>query len=210
MADKVRLFILWLCLLAFSILVIIYGAWLLYPLEVDLLKISHRVYMTKSSILFNFNGLMDYLTNPFRRQLTFASFASSKEALAHFKDVKGLFHLTQAIFILSLYPSYSFLKTIRKAKAWPLYRQTFLLALFLPLIIALFAYLIGFDHFFILFHQILFPGKTNWSFDPLTDPIIWILPETFFRHCFLAFFSVYELIFMGLYMRGKNSKKQAP
>lgn len=207
MADKIRLLLLWLCLLAFSVLVTIYGAWLCYPIEVDLLKINHMVYMTKSSILYNFNGLMDYLTNPFRTQLTFASFAASKEGLAHFKDVKGLFHLTQVIFILSLYPSYRFLKTIRKAKAWPLYRHYFLLALLLPLIIALFAYLIGFDHFFILFHHILFPGKTNWSFDPLTDPIIWILPVTFFMHCFIGFLVVYEAVFLSLYFKSRSKVK---
>ncbi|MDY6096348.1 MAG: DUF1461 domain-containing protein [Oscillospiraceae bacterium] len=28
-----------------------------------------------------------------------------------------------------------------------------------------------------------FPGKTNWLFDPRTDQIILILPDTYFRNC---------------------------
>ncbi|XCY67897.1 DUF1461 domain-containing protein [Streptococcus iniae] len=71
--------------------------------------------------------------------------------------------------------------------------------------------MIGFEQFFILFHKILFAGKSNWTFNPLTDPVIWILPESFFRHCFIAFFILYELAFWTLYSISKkqeNNKKQ--
>lgn len=38
---------------------------------------------------------------------------------------------------------------------------------------------IDFDSLFRIFHQALFPGETNWLFDPQTDEIILILPEAF-------------------------------
>lgn len=41
---------------------------------------------------------------------------------------------------------------------------------------------IDFDSLFRIFHQALFPGETNWLFDPQTDEIILILPEAFWMH----------------------------
>ena len=42
---------------------------------------------------------------------------------------------------------------------------------------------IDFNTTFIIFHQIFFPGKTNWWFDPSKDEIINVLPQVFFRNC---------------------------
>ena len=42
---------------------------------------------------------------------------------------------------------------------------------------------LDFDRAFTAFHSIFFPGKTNWLFDPRTDQIILILPDTYFRNC---------------------------
>lgn len=40
-----------------------------------------------------------------------------------------------------------------------------------------------FDRAFEVFHGIFFPGKDNWIFAPKLDPIIKLMPETFFRNC---------------------------
>ncbi|MGT2807277.1 TIGR01906 family membrane protein [Streptococcus iniae] len=211
MRENCRVIGLWLWLLSFAVLATIYLAWLSYPLEIDFLGIDKVVYMTKASILYHFNGLMSYLTNPFHQTLRFASFSSSKAGLSHFQDVKILFHVTQAIFVLLAFPSLKFLKTTIQKQLMPLYQKAFLSAAICPVLIASFAFMIGFEQFFILFHKILFAGKSNWTFDPLTDPVIWILPESFFRHCFIAFFILYELAFWSLYSISKkqeNNKKQ--
>lgn len=42
---------------------------------------------------------------------------------------------------------------------------------------------LNFDRAFIVFHQLFFPGKDNWIFDPSVDEIINILPQEFFRNC---------------------------
>lgn len=199
MKEKLQMLSTFIWVLSLSVLLTIYLAWLFYPIEVDFLKITKVVFMTKKSILYNFNGLMDYLTNPLVKSLKFASFSASKAGLAHFADVKGLFHLTQALFILSSLPALPFLYKNIKAKTLGLYSRFLGMAIILPLAIALMALLMGFDNFFVLFHHILFAGKDNWSFDPLTDPVIWILPEAFFMHCFILFFVLYEGILIGLY-----------
>ena len=42
---------------------------------------------------------------------------------------------------------------------------------------------LDFDGAFTVFHSVFFPGKDNWLFDPVTDPIITLMPEEFFRNC---------------------------
>lgn len=206
MKEKLQMLSTFIWVLSLSVLLTIYLAWLFYPIEIDLLKITKVVFMTKKSILYNFNGLMNYLTNPLVKSLKFASFSASKAGLAHFADVKGLFHLTQALFVLSSLPALPFLYKNIKAKTLGLYSRFLGLAVVLPIAIALMALLMGFDNFFVLFHHILFAGKDNWSFDPLTDPVIWILPEAFFMHCFILFFVLYEAIFIGLFGISKRRK----
>ena len=70
-----------------------------------------------------------------------------------------------------------------------------------PLAIGIIAWLIGFDQFFVAFHEVLFCDN-SWLFDPATDPIISVLPEQFFMHTFLIFLLVYELSFFIIYRRG--------
>ncbi|MGT2768737.1 TIGR01906 family membrane protein [Streptococcus ictaluri] len=198
MKEKVLLFMTWLWLLSGAVLATIYLAWLAYPLVIDHLKIDQVVLMTPKSIWFNFNTLMVYLTNPSVSKLHLASFSSSFEGLSHFKDVKWLFRFCQLVFLSLSVPSVRFLRRQRgQADSFTL-RSFFLKAALLPILIAFMALFIGFDQFFILFHHILFAGKTNWTFDPLRDPVIWILPETFFMYCFIAFFIIYEVFMCGI------------
>ena len=206
MKEKCQILSTFIWFLSLSVLLTIYLAWLFYPIEVDYLKISQVIFMTKKSILYNFNGLMDYLTNPLVKSLKFASFSASKAGLAHFADVKGLFHLSQVLFVLSSLIALPFLYQNIKGRTLGLYSRFFGLAIVLPLAIVLMAFLMSFDNFFVLFHHILFAGKDNWSFNPLTDPVIWILPEAFFMHCFILFFILYEAIFIGLYYISRRRK----
>ena len=110
MKTKIWIFSTWLWLLSLAVLVAIYGAWLIYPLEIDWLKLSLQVTITKDELLKNFNILMTYLTNPLSHRLVMPDFHSSASGLKHFHDVKHLFHLAQAVFVILLYPSWRFLK----------------------------------------------------------------------------------------------------
>ncbi|HEM2808616.1 TPA: TIGR01906 family membrane protein [Streptococcus suis] len=180
--------------LSAAVLGTIYLAWLVYPLEISFLGLEKVVYMKAADISYNFNILMIYLTNPFASVLDMPNFSSSEDGLKHFADVKGLFHLAQLIFLISLPAVFYFRKEVVQKGYGKLYRTVFMWTALAPLLIALVGLLIGFDSFFVLFHHLLFPGDSTWLFDPLTDPVIYILPQEFFLHCFIIFFFIYEVL----------------
>ena len=192
--------------LSLSILLTIYLAWIFYHLEIEWLNLTDRVFLKSETIQYNFHILMNYLTNPFSQVLEMPDFRSSAAGLHHFAAVKKLFHLVQLVAVVTLPCFYFFVKKIVKKDFLPLYRKSILTLVLLPLVIGLVGVLIGFEQFFTLFHQILFVGDDTWLFDPAKDPVILILPETFFLHAFLLFFGFYESIFGFLYLKSRNSK----
>ncbi|KJQ73950.1 hypothetical protein TZ94_01471 [Streptococcus infantis] len=191
-------------LLSLSILLTIYLAWLVYPLEISWLHLTSRVPFQPQTIQHNFNVLMDYLTNPLNQALKMPDFPSSASGIHHFAVVKGLFHLAQGVAIVTLPIFYLFWKEVIQKGFLSLYRRGLLIMLSLPLVLALVGIFIGFEQFFTLFHQILFVGDDTWLFDPAKDPVILILPEDFFLHAFLLFFCLYELIFGFMYLKSRK------
>lgn len=181
-------------ILSVAVLGTIYLAWLVYPLEISFLGLEKIVYMKSSDISYNFNILMNYLTNPFASVLDMPNFSSSADGLKHFADVKGLFHLAQGIFLISLSAIFYFWKEVVRKGYGKLYQKVFIWMALAPAMIAVMGMLIGFDSFFVLFHHLLFPGDSTWLFDPLKDPVIYILPQEFFLHCFILFFILYEVL----------------
>ena len=191
-------------LLSISILLTIYLAWIFYPMEIQWLNLADRVYLKPETIQYNFHILMNYLTNPFSQVLEMPDFRSSAAGLHHFAVVKNLFHLVQLVTLVTLPSFYFFVKKIVKKGFLSLYRKSILTLLVFPLVIGLVGVLIGFEQFFTLFHQILFVGDDTWLFDPAKDPVILILPETFFLHAFLLFFGLYESFFGFLYLKSRR------
>ncbi|MFI3116674.1 TIGR01906 family membrane protein [Streptococcus suis] len=181
--------------LSAAVLGTIYLAWLVYPFEISFLGLEKVVYMKAADISYNFNILMNYLTNPFASVLDMPNFSSSADGLKHFADVKHLFHLTQGIFILTLPAFVLFVKNILLKGYGDLVKKVIFWTMLTPMIIGLIGVLVGFDQFFVLFHTVLFPGDSTWLFDPAKDPVIYILPQEFFLHCFVLFFVLYELFF---------------
>lgn len=191
-------------LLALAILVTIYLAWAIYPLEISWLQLDQQLVMTSQTLQDNFKVLMHYLTLPWVGTLAMPDFPSSASGLKHFVDVKHLFHLVQGIVLLLALPSFIHLwKNSRSGALW-LYEKSYLWMTILPLVIGGVGLLLGFETFFTLFHNLLFPGDNSWLFDPRTDPVIWALPEAFFLHCFIIFFSIYEFLAVGLYLLAKK------
>ena len=69
---------------------------------------------------------------------------------------------------------------------------------------------LDFDRAFTVFHTIFFPGKTNWLFDPNTDQIINILPETFFMDCAILILAVLVVgcaaLILADFLAGRNRR----
>ncbi|MGC4389189.1 DUF1461 domain-containing protein, partial [Streptococcus suis] len=64
-------------LVALCVVVTIYAAWLAYPFEIDFLRLTDVVELSKADIRHNFNQLMTYLINPFAGKLAMDDFPSS-------------------------------------------------------------------------------------------------------------------------------------
>ena len=208
MRDKLRFSASALCLLAAAILLTIYLAWLVYPLEISYFALPDKVYLKAETIQYNFNILMNYLTNPFSQKLAMPDFRSSAAGLHHFQAVKYLFHLAQAVFLLTLPALILFIQKVVKKRFLALYQRSLFILSVLPFVMTCLAGLIGFNSFFTLFHQVLFVGDNTWLFDPAKDPVIWILPEEFFMHAFILFALLYEGIFSTLFFLSRKGKEQ--
>ena len=74
MKTKLQVFGTVLFVLSGAILATIYLAWLVFPVEISYLGLEKIVYMKSADISYNFNILMNYLTNPFQTVLDMPNF----------------------------------------------------------------------------------------------------------------------------------------
>lgn len=177
----------------------------LYYLDVKVLDIPANSGYPKDEILANYNALIDYLSPFFKGSLSFPSLESSPSGLKHFEEVKDIINFFYGLSIVSLI--FFILIIIYKSKKRDIsyLAVSSLTAIVLPLITGLFL-AIDFDTTFVIFHKIFF-NNDYWLFDPITDPIINILPSTFFLHCALmiiAYILLGSIILYIVYLRLKN------
>ena len=170
--------------------------------------------LTAEQLREAYDGILDYLTLP-NRPFSCGILPFSAEGEAHFADCRVLFDLNRNVLLMSggilavlllLQRKFGPYRLGKRHAAW----WAGLLALIAPLVIGALAAL-DFDRAFVIFHQIFFPGKSNWLFNWQTDPIILALPQEFFRNCAiligagLVIFSLSLLIFTGI--RDKKAGK---
>ncbi|MCT1225998.1 TIGR01906 family membrane protein [Lactococcus lactis] len=197
MRDKVifGFSILW--IIALSITLTIFLAIPLFFGEIFWYQLTDLVQMTAGKIWHNFLILMNYLINPLETKLSMPDFPSSASGLHHFAEVKNLFMYVFFLTVILI----PFIIRFMKENLSLVFHNALRVVMLFPLAIGIIAWLIGFDQFFVAFHEVLFRDN-SWLFDPATDPIISVLPEQFFMHSFLIFFLIYELIFFVIYRRG--------
>ncbi|WP_270342196.1 TIGR01906 family membrane protein [Lactococcus lactis] len=197
MRDKVifGFSILW--IIALSVTLTIFLAIPLFFGEIFWYQLTDLVQMTAGKIWHNFLILMNYLINPLETKLSMPDFPSSASGLHHFAEVKNLFMLVFFLTIILIPFTIRFIKENLSI----FFHNALRVVMLFPLAIGVIAWLIGFDRFFVAFHEVLFRDN-SWLFDPATDPIISVLPEQFFMHSFLIFLLIYELIFFVIYRRG--------
>lgn len=173
----------------------------LYVFDIDYLNILDYTDVSRSVLLDNFGQLMNFLNNPFNQTLALPDFPMSVSGAQHFYDVKNLFLLDYGVLLVTIIPAILLVRRLVKTKSlWKLIRP-FQLGMIVPLVLGL-VMAMGFDTFFVRFHEILF-SNDDWLFNPATDPIINVLPEEFFMHSFILFFVVLELLFLAGILAGK-------
>lgn len=185
--------------LSASILLTIWIFDLAYPLFLDLWALPKSLGWPPERLARNVDVLMDYLTLPWINQLQFPDLPASESGLYHFQVVKYLFHFCQLVFVGT-----SLGIAVQKSWRWVPDSWYRIWAL-IPLVLGFLAVLVGFDQFFIWFHQILFPGDSSWLFDPAKDPIILLLPQDVFLLSFICWGLFYELYFSLCFFITKKS-----
>ncbi len=155
----------------------------LYYMDISLLHIEETSGLSRDLIKENYNALIDYSSPLFQGELHFPSLPASEHGLIHFEEVKNIFNAFYLMGAVTLVAG--IIIVIRKTKNND---HSYLLvssvtAIALPTLLALLLS-IDFDRAFVVFHKLFF-NNDYWLFDPATDPVILILPDTFFLHCAL-------------------------
>lgn len=197
------------CLLTLSITLTINARWL-YSFDIKQLDILAYTILTKKELLHNYDELMAYLNFFWVNPLHMTDFTTSQSGALHFYEVKRLFQLNYAVLLLTSVPSYLFVKELKQTgRLWVL--VTPFKWVLVGLGCLLFFMITGFNQFFVLFHRVFF-NNDAWIFDPVTDPIITVLPQEYFLHCFILFFVLFTVfligaIFLGIRQLNRMTKK---
>lgn len=161
-----------------------------YWAQIQALDIPARSGLTVEQLRDAFGDVMDYCLG-LRPDFAAGVLPFSQEGASHFADVRRLFLLDLRVLAVCM-AVLLVLYALRRKKGLTLcplagHSPGFWAGCGLGGALAIAGVLaaLDFDRAFTVFHSIFFPGKDNWLFDPMTDPVILILPEEFFRSCAL-------------------------
>ncbi|GFH40862.1 TIGR01906 family membrane protein [Pseudolactococcus insecticola] len=171
---------------------------------VSVFKLSEITFLTRRTIVYNFDVLMRYLLNPLSNKLVMPDFISSSAGLKHFLDVKHLFLVAIVGTILLAVPAVMFVRR----RLFIQFYQGLKIMVLMPVLVGVTSLFGGFDAIFIAFHELFF-RNSDWLFDPVTDPVINILPERFFMLCFIVFGVLYLIFWGGLLIFTRRSLTHA-
>ncbi|OJG39065.1 integral membrane protein [Enterococcus gilvus] len=194
-----------LTLLTLAITLTINARWL-YQLDIRHLGLLDYTTLSEKELLHNFDQLMRYLNLPWVETLKMTDFPVSANGALHFYEVKRLFLVNYGVLLVTVIPSIVYVRHLNKQQRLWTMIQPFRIAVVVPIVIA-FLMAVNFDRFFVLFHGVFF-NNDAWIFNPATDPIINVLPETFFLHSFILFFVLLEIFYLLPIYFGKRALKK--
>ena len=153
-----------------------------YSLDIDRLSIAEKTGLTRQVILANYNAVMDFLSPFSGAEFALPDLAWSESGAFHFEECKvifnGLYLLGAAAAVLM---AVFFLFLRRRVRLSLVLSVSGCTTVALPLVVCA-AVAVDFSKAFVLFPKIFF-NNDMWIFEPVTDPVINILPSTFFMHC---------------------------
>lgn len=174
----------------------------LYYFDIDYLGISQSTGLSKNIIIENYNILIQYQSLFYRGELNLPDFIMSTTGRIHFEEVKRIFDIIQILCITTGMISAVIIYQNHKDKEYRYLKLTTYFSIGIPTILGFLAS-IDFDKAFVIFHKIAFRND-YWIFDSAVDPVITILPEAFFMHCFMLIIViviVMSLICFGIYRK---------
>lgn len=178
----------------------------IYYFDINYLDIPNTSGYDVETIIENYDALIDYNSPFFKGDLEFPTLPSSEEGLQHFVEVKNIFVSFYGIFGITLLLLIFIIIYKAKKKDTSYLLVSSITILVLPIIVLL-GCMINFDAAFVIFHKIFFRNDF-WLFDPSLDPIINILPDTFFLHSLIVIIFFVLLGSLTLYLSSKIIKKR--
>lgn len=155
----------------------------LYYFDISHLDIPAESGYPADEIRENYDALIDYNSMFNHSELKFPTLAMSDTGRIHFVEVKNIFVAVQYLCIAAFLAALVWTVIKAKKKDFSFLFGASLLSIVVPAVLgALIA--LNWDNFFVTFHHIFF-NNDYWIFDAATDPVITILPDTFFMHCAL-------------------------
>ncbi len=154
----------------------------LYYMDIDFLHIEERSGMSKEEIRENYDVLMDY-NSIFGgiEELHFKTLAMSETGRIHFEEVKVIFVFFQWAAVVCFILASILIWLNRKQGNYRFWKFAGILTILVPAVLGILM-VINWDWVFVMFHKIAF-NNDYWIFDASTDPVIMILPDSFFFHC---------------------------
>ncbi len=190
----------------------------LYYFDIDYLDIPQSSGVSAELCRLNYDALIDYNVPGGSTKLMFPTMPMSESGRKHFEEVKDIFLAMQWVAVLGLavFGIYLLRDAVRTGKmreaaafhaahTLRLRYRWMLWAVWLAAGIGgivLLAVIIDWENAFTLMHKIFFDND-DWLFNPQTDPIITMLPDTFFMHCGFLTIGLTILFCAGLQHRNK-------
>lgn len=178
----------------------------LYYFDISYLNIDKYVSMDIDTIKKNYDILIQYQSIFFTGELNFPDFIMSTSGKIHFEEVKRIFVILQLLCVILPVITIPMIYKNVKDKEYGFLKLTSIFSIGIPAIIAFLASA-DFNKAFVLFHKIVFRND-YWIFDYSTDPIIKILPETFFMHCFIMIVIIVILLSLICYLIYRKKAKE--
>ncbi|HIR00101.1 MAG TPA: TIGR01906 family membrane protein [Candidatus Scybalocola faecavium] len=153
----------------------------LYYFDIGHLNISQTSGYPENEIRENYDVLIDYNSIFGPDTLEFPTLAMSDSGRIHFEEVKVIFVAIQIACMITLILGAAGIIWQKKKKDWRFLKYASILTIAIPVILGILISM-NWDQAFVTFHHIFF-NNDYWIFDAATDPVITILPDTFFFHC---------------------------
>ncbi|MFI3210415.1 MAG: TIGR01906 family membrane protein [Peptostreptococcaceae bacterium] len=179
----------------------------LYYFDIDYLKITDRVNISKEEMILNYDYLVDYNLGKVDKEFEMPTIKSSKNGKIHFEEVRELFSRVNILLINCLLISIVGINRNIKQRNVKILKYISIDLILMPLTLLSLIF-IDFDKTFVLFHEVFFDND-YWVFDSNLDPVIEILPKGFFMHCAVLVLSLILFSSMIVYLIYKKLKKNS-
>lgn len=180
----------------------------IYYWDIQHLEIGQRYNIPEEICRLNYDVLIDYNLAWGPDTLEFPNFKMSENGRIHFEEVKVIFVACQYIAFIgaAAFVGRIWWQERKNDLDFRWLRWTGWVAL--ALVAALGSLIaINWDLAFVLMHKLLF-NNDLWMFDWRTDPIILILPDTFFMHCGIMIMVLVVAFVIGCRILAKKLEAQ--